>query len=324
MPAVATITLTIPSPIMAVGRSDPVAAVIRDSAGHTITGPTVAWSSSDAAVVSVDSTGKVTALAPGSANVMAHAGSTDASLTIDVAPASTPFLHRPFEGTYALVNPVDHDLPLGFADDNGVQVESNGEQRRFEEGHEGYDWGLPLGTPVLAADEGIVNFAGTETPFACPLLNGRVVAAMIVNVVHQAPTGELFATEYVHLSRIDVAVGDTVKTGQQVGLSGTTGCSTGPHLHFQVARQLFTRDGSKAGVIADPYGWTGQQDDPWLLSQHGAVSSYLWLPGAAPQGLLSLGAFGPEHPSGTVMPTQSTPADIERFQPSLYIPKARK
>ncbi len=42
------------------------------------------------------------------------------------------------------------------------------------------------------------------------------------------------ATLYAHLSRVDVAIGQVVQQGQEVGLIGTTGASTGPHLHFEV------------------------------------------------------------------------------------------
>ena len=315
--AVDSIRLVIPSPIMAAGRSDRITATLLDNAGHPLSGLTPEWSSSDASVLTVSRTGDVMTLAPGRSTIIATAGTAVASLDIDVAPASIPFLHRPFNGSYALVAPVDHDVPEEFVDHNRVQIEWTGERAQFIDGHSGYDWALPTGTPVLAADEGVVNFAGNEQPFSCPLLNGDTVAAMIVNVVHQSPTGELFATEYVHLSQIDVAVGDTVETGQRVGLSGDTGCSTGPHLHFQVARQLYTRDSSRDGVTADPFGWTGAQDDPWLLDEHGAVSSNLWLPGQAPTGVLTVSASQQERSMSRPGFTRSTPVDLERFRPSL-------
>lgn len=317
--AVASITLTLPSPIMAVGRSDQIAATLRDSTGRNLSGLTPKWSSSDGTVVAVNDTGNVTTLAPGRSTLTATVGSVNASIVIDVAPASIPFLHRPFNGTYVLVNPLDHDVPEEFVDENRVQVEWTGERARFLDGHSGYDWDLPVGTPVLAADDGVVNFAGGETPFSCPLLGGDTVAAMLVNIVHQAPTGELFATEYLHLSRIDVAVGDTVTTGEQVGLSGNTGCSTGPHLHFAVGRQFFTRDASRKGVTTDPFGWAGKQDDPWLLDLHGAVSSNLWVPGQAPLGVLAAGAE--QHEPGVA--GHSTTLDLDRFTPSLDLAPVR-
>ena len=46
--------------------------------------------------------------------------------------------------------------------------------------------------------------------------------------------GDDVTTWYAHLSQISVSVGDKVQTGQQVGLAGSTGRSTGPHLHFEV------------------------------------------------------------------------------------------
>jgi murein DD-endopeptidase MepM/ murein hydrolase activator NlpD len=320
--AVASITLTLPSPIMAAGRTDRIAATLLDHAGHKISGLTPEWSSSDQSVVAIDGTGEVRTVAAGSSTITATVGTAKASIVIDVAPASIPFLNRPFQGTYALVNPVDHDVPEEFVDDNGVQIDWTGETSHFLDGHSGYDWELPEGTPVLAAQDGRINIAGRETPFSCPLLNGDTVAALLVNVLHQAPTGELFASLYYHLSRVDVTVGDSVQAGEQLGLSGNTGCSTGPHLHFEVIRELYTRDGFRNGVVTDPYGWIGTQDDPWLLDAHGAVSSNLWLPDQAPQGVLTVDAAQRARGSSNVAKPRIL--DVDRFTPSLHLAPMRR
>jgi murein DD-endopeptidase MepM/ murein hydrolase activator NlpD len=83
--------------------------------------------------------------------------------------------------------------------------------------HLGVDLRGAAGAPVLAANRGIV--VATDTFY----LGGR-----IVYVDH----GQGIVTAYMHLSRFLVAVGDTVKRGQRIGLVGATGRVTGPHLHW--------------------------------------------------------------------------------------------
>ena len=85
--------------------------------------------------------------------------------------------------------------------------------------------------------DGTVLFAGLEPPHPCPQL-GRTVQALLIEIVHLTPSGDQFAVVYGHLSRIDVATGATVSDRTRVGLSGNTGCSGTPHLHFGVFRNV--------------------------------------------------------------------------------------
>jgi murein DD-endopeptidase MepM/ murein hydrolase activator NlpD len=85
--------------------------------------------------------------------------------------------------------------------------------------HEGLDFVAPFGTPILAASGGIIVHAGFHPEFG--------------NLVEINHGGELI-TRYAHMSAILVRVGDSVRGGQTVGLLGSTGRSTGPHLHFEV------------------------------------------------------------------------------------------
>jgi len=88
----------------------------------------------------------------------------------------------------------------------------------FHEFHKGIDLAIPVGTPVKTIADGRVVYAGWGTGYG-----------KYVKVDH--PGG--FATIYAHLSAFKVHVGETVKQGEVVALSGNTGWSTGPHLYFQ-------------------------------------------------------------------------------------------
>lgn len=87
--------------------------------------------------------------------------------------------------------------------------------------HAGIDVGAPRGSPVGAAGGGIVRRAEETAGYG-----------MMVVIDH----GDGLETRYAHLDRIDVAVGTEVRAGEQLGAVGSTGRSTGPHLHFEVRR----------------------------------------------------------------------------------------
>ncbi len=108
----------------------------------------------------------------------------------------------------------------------------------FHPGHSGIDIGVPEGTPVVAAAEGVVTFAGQQSGY------GNHIEVRHADGV---------TTTYSHLSSIGVAVGEPVKPGQQIAASGNTGHSTGPHLHFEVR--------PSEGTFTDPIAW---------LAAHGA------------------------------------------------------
>ncbi|MBI3953721.1 MAG: peptidoglycan DD-metalloendopeptidase family protein [Chloroflexi bacterium] len=191
-----------------------------------------------------------------------------------------PLFEKPFAGEFALGNFFDHELPFEFKDDNGFQLTWWGTRTGDLDGHNGYDWLLPDGTPLLATADGEVVFAGTFPNFDCPPLK-RAVDEQLVEVLHDAHNGERFSSSYSHLSRIDVQVGQRVRTGQVIGLSGQTGCSEVPHLHFAARRWVNTNNGRTTWV--DPYGWEGDQPDPWGQHPEGAASVWLWKQGQAPQ-----------------------------------------
>jgi murein DD-endopeptidase MepM/ murein hydrolase activator NlpD len=87
-------------------------------------------------------------------------------------------------------------------------------------GHRAIDIGAPIGSAVLAADGGFISFAGwTDVGY------GYLIVIDHANG---------FATYYAHLSNLYVFVGQAVERGQVIGAVGSTGWSTGPHLHFEV------------------------------------------------------------------------------------------
>ncbi|MGI5839827.1 MAG: peptidoglycan DD-metalloendopeptidase family protein [bacterium] len=85
--------------------------------------------------------------------------------------------------------------------------------------HTGIDIGMPYGTPVKAADDGVVTKACFDGGY------GRMV---IIN------HGNGYSTLYAHNQTLKVSAGDVVTRGQVIALSGSSGNSTGPHLHFEI------------------------------------------------------------------------------------------
>ena len=86
--------------------------------------------------------------------------------------------------------------------------------------HNGIDIGAAYGTDVLAAADGTVTLAGR---------NGGYGYCVIID------HGDGNQTLYAHMSRLDVGIDDTVTQGQTIGLIGSTGTSTGAHLHFETS-----------------------------------------------------------------------------------------
>jgi murein DD-endopeptidase MepM/ murein hydrolase activator NlpD len=219
----------------------------------------------------------------------------------DPPPPQWPFLHKPFVGEFPVTNLFDHDLPLGERDGNGRFVSGQGQvwipdplhPCGKSDGHAGYDWEMPVGTPILAAAAGRVTLAREEPEFFCPSL-GRPVRGLRVRLLHEPELSEgertdgralpRWETLYAHLSQVGVQEGQVVAPGEIIGLSGDSGCASGPHLHFEVRRFDNTNSGQPAAV--DPYGWFGSGLDPWSIHPLGAESLFLWQVGQAP----SLGA----------------------------------
>lgn len=93
--------------------------------------------------------------------------------------------------------------------------------------HSGADFGTPSGTPVHATLGGVVTFSGNRGPYG-----------LVVEIDH----GNGFKTRYAHLKRTRVRRGQTVNFQDQIGDSGNSGRSTGPHLHYEIWYQGRVRD----------------------------------------------------------------------------------
>lgn len=101
--------------------------------------------------------------------------------------------------------------------------------------HTGTDLGAPCGTPIRAARDGVVTASGWNSAYGW-----RTV------ISHGAVDGVLLTTTYNHQDRFGIDVGEKVGTGQVIGNVGSTGYSTGCHLHFEVYVNA---------ALTDPEGW---------------------------------------------------------------------
>lgn len=143
---------------------------------------------------------------------------------IEQEPASDS--SQPASGTFTEGNPLirgqgSNSLPSGRPVVGRLTQE-------FHRGHNGLDIGIPVGTPIQTTMDGQVVHAGW---------NHQGYGNLVI-----VENGE-YRTYYAHLSSIPVSVGETVQAGSTIALSGNTGNSTGPHLHYEIRRN---------GVPIDP------------------------------------------------------------------------
>ncbi|GGW40158.1 M23 family metallopeptidase [Streptomyces caelestis] len=113
------------------------------------------------------------------------------------------------------VDPVKkYKLSASFAQNGGM----------WQSTHSGQDFAVPSGTQVVAAHGGTVVKAGGNGAGDGPAYGNAVV------IKH----GNGTYSQYAHLSKVEVRIGQVVKTGQEIARSGNTGNSSGPHLHFEI------------------------------------------------------------------------------------------
>ena len=113
------------------------------------------------------------------------------------------YYRQPFEGSYPITQRFGEKVTSSF--------------------HTGIDYACPLGTPILSSEAGEVMFAGYDS------------TGFGYCVIIQHKDGN--ATLYAHMTMTAVQVGNKIEQSKVVGYSGSTGNSTGPHLHFEARHQ---------------------------------------------------------------------------------------
>lgn len=108
--------------------------------------------------------------------------------------------------------------------------------RHVRKFHGGDDYRGDRGVPVMAAGNGVITFCGRRGGYG-----------NVIDVDH----GNGLVTRYAHLSKIGIRKGDTVTAGQTIGKLGSTGRTTGPHLHFEVRIDNSPVDPSVALSVAE-------------------------------------------------------------------------
>jgi len=108
--------------------------------------------------------------------------------------------------------------------------------------HKGIDFEADVGDPVLAVADGVVSYSGMRSGYG-----------NVVEVDH----GNGYVTRYAHNSRLTRSVGDLVRSGQEIAKAGSTGRSTGAHVHFEVWQD---------GAVVNPRKFLGHND---ALARHG-------------------------------------------------------
>ncbi|MFD0057793.1 M23 family metallopeptidase [Streptomyces sp. NPDC005047] len=125
------------------------------------------------------------------------------------------------------VDPVKkYKLSASFAQNGGMWAHK----------HSGQDFAVPIGTNVVATHGGTVVKAGGNGAGDGPAYGNAIV------IKH----GNGTYSQYAHLSKVNVKIGQVVKTGQSIAKSGNTGNSSGPHLHFEI------RTTANYGSAVDP------------------------------------------------------------------------
>ncbi|KMS68086.1 peptidase M23 [Streptomyces viridochromogenes] len=152
-------------------------------------------------------------------------GQADASVAAGSCPGAVRLDQKETGLTRAWVTPVEsYELSAAFGS-GGL---------RWANRHTGQDFAVPIGTPVRAVGDGRVVKVTCGGAFGMEIVVGHAGG---------------YYTQYAHLASVAVDQGERVETGQWIGQSGTTGNSTGPHLHFEV------RITPEMGTAVDPVPW---------------------------------------------------------------------
>ena len=245
-------------------------------------------------------------------------GATAEKMNAPEAQTITPFLYPPYPGSASEESIFDHSTP-NYTFDNRVLAYTGDVANKicpsppppgtpppqpgvcdrgsggywsyglgafiFYDGHDGVDYGISYRPLYAAADADQIVYSGWWDP-----QNHSINLGIYVRLHHSNG----YNTYYGHMSSVAVQAcsppGCTfVPHGEWLGISGTTGRSSGPHLHFTVR--------NPAGRSVDPYGWRGSGADPWVHNQRES----LWV--AFPS-IINADVY----PSGPALPFPQAPA----------------
>lgn len=198
-------------PLLGVGASVQLEVLASDQTaflpGSIFTPEDVLWQSSSSSVATVSTAGFVQSVGVGSSRVIAQVGNVIDAVTVDVVPPYVlPFSEGSFRVAQAYGGTFSHTGTFFFS----------------------YDFVMPIGTPIVAARAGVVH--AVEESFVD--YDNMIGHENYIVIAHADGT---FA-RYLHLTQDGAIpeVGDTVEAGETIALSGNTGFSTLPHLHFDV------------------------------------------------------------------------------------------
>ncbi|GCE25682.1 hypothetical protein KDA_11660 [Dictyobacter alpinus] len=204
----------------------------------------------------------------GNVDWLAPTGTVSAAPSIVQQRQASSFMHRPYYGNRTImqrtVSFFDHDKP--WYDNDGWFVRFDGvsggasvndcvARLSCYDGHNGYDLDMAF-EPVLSVASGQVIRAGWYNS-----VNHNSSFGLWVAIDH----GNGLVSAYGHLSAVLVADGDRIGPQWQIGTSGTTGASTGPHLHMSIYYLPNWH-------ATDPFGWSGRNRDPNIVRDR-----YLWV-----------------------------------------------
>lgn len=145
------------------------------------------------------------------------------NINFGTVPVDTNQSIEPKKPTGNFIKPVPDNIPT--TSPFGYRIHPILKVRRL---HSGIDYGANIGTPVIASKDGCITFSGFMGGY------GKTI-----EITHDSQ----YSTLYAHNSKLLAQVGKCVKQGDTVALSGNTGLSTAPHVHFEI---------KKNGMPVDP------------------------------------------------------------------------